>query len=75
MSTLLGEGIEEVKKKACESVMGVKQSIPEKYKVRSEESYINGVYVAMPKKRDNIERPSVKVDLSLRVERPNIRKL
>ena len=33
------------------------------------------MFVAQPQKRDNVERPSVKVDLSLRVERPNIRKL
>lgn len=55
--------------------MGVKQAIPEKYKMKAEESYINGIYVAQPKKRDNIERPPVTVDFSLKVERPNIKKL
>jgi hypothetical protein len=54
--------------------MGVKQAIPEKYKMKAEESYINGIYVAQPKKRDNIERPPVTVDFNLKVERPNIKK-
>jgi nucleolar GTP-binding protein len=60
---------------ACELVMGIKQNIPEKYIIKSEETYLNGMYVAQPKKRDNYERPAVKVDLSLKVERPNIKKL
>jgi len=33
------------------------------------------MYVAQPKKRDNVERPSTVVDLSQKVERPNIRKM
>ena len=33
------------------------------------------MYVAQPKKRDNIQRPPVEVDLSLKIERPNIKKL
>lgn len=33
------------------------------------------MYVAQPKKRDNVERPPVKIDLSLKIERPDIRKL
>jgi hypothetical protein len=33
------------------------------------------MYVAQPKKRDNVERPPVTVDLSLKVERPNIKKM
>ncbi len=56
-------------------VMALKQTVPEKYRIKAEDNYINGVYVAQPKKRDNIERPPVTVDLSLRVERPNIKKL
>lgn len=55
--------------------MALKQTVPEKYRIKAEDNYINGVYVAQPKKRDNIERPPVTVDLSLRVERPNIKKL
>ena len=55
--------------------MNIKQTVPEKYKIKAEETYINGMYVAKPKKRDEIERPPVEVDLSQRVERPNIRKL
>ena len=55
--------------------MGLKQSIPEKYKLKSEENYINGIYVAQPKKRDNIERPPVTVDRSMKVQRPNIKKM
>ena len=35
-STLEGLNINEVKAKACESVMGLKQAIPEKYKLKSE---------------------------------------
>ncbi len=61
--------------KACEAVLNLKQVVPDKYKIKSEESYLNGMYVAQPKKRDNIERPPVTVDLSLKVERPNIKKM
>lgn len=75
VSTLEGIGIEEAKTKACETVMGVKQSIPDKYKIKSEESYLNGVYVAKPKKRDNIERPPVTIERAMKVERPNIKAL
>lgn len=49
--------------------MSLKQTVPEKYKVKSEQNYINGIYIAQPKKRDTIERPPVKVDLSLKVQR------
>ena len=75
ISTLEKIGVEEAKVKACEYVLSLKQTVPEKYKIKSEETYLNGLYVAQPKKRDNIERPAVSVDLSLRVERPNIKKL
>lgn len=68
-------GIDEAKAKACEAVLGIKQTVPEKYKIKSEENYLNGIYVAQPKKRDNIERPAVTVDRSMKVERPNIKKL
>lgn len=75
ISTLEKIGVEEAKTKACELVMNIKQTVPEKYKIKAEETYINGMYVAKPKKRDEIERPAVEVDFSQRVERPNIRKL
>ena len=74
-STLHKVGIEEARKQACEAILGLKQTIPEKYQIKSEEKYLKGIYVATPKKRDNIERPAVNIDLSLKVERPNIRKL
>jgi len=67
ISTLEKIGVEEAKVKACEYVLSLKQTVPEKYKIKSEETYLNGLYVAQPKKRDNIERPAVSVDLSLRV--------
>ena len=54
ISTLHKQGIEEAVGKACEAVMSLKQTIPEKYKMKSEENYLNGIYVAQPKKRDNI---------------------
>lgn len=75
ISTLEKIGIEEAKGKACESVMSIKQTVPEKYKVRGEDNYLSGMYVAQPHRRDNIERPPVTVDFSQRVERPNIRKI
>ena len=34
--------------------MGIKQSVPEKYKEKSEERYLAGMYVAQPKPRDNL---------------------
>ena len=44
--------------------------------VKTEQNYINGMYVSQPKKRDNVERPAVNVDLSLKKsDRPNIRKV
>lgn len=75
ISTLEKIGIEEAKAKACESVLSIKQTVPEKYRMKGEDHYLNGMYVAQPKPRDNIERPPVTVDLSQKVERPNIRKI
>lgn len=74
ISTLEKVGIDAAKVKACEAVLDIKQAVPDKYKIKSEESYLNGMYVAQPKKRDNVERPATQVDFSLRVERPNIKK-
>ena len=68
-------GIDEAKIKACEAVLSIKQTIPEKYKIKGEDNYLNGMYVAQPKPRDNIERKPVSVDFSQKVERPNIRKI
>lgn len=57
-------------------MFGIKIPQPESKVVKTEENYINGMYVSQPKKRDNIERPSVHVDLKLKPStRPNIRKL
>lgn len=75
ISTLQKMNIEEAKVKACEAVMVIKQTVPEKYKIRGEDNYLNGMYVAQPKRRDNVERPPVTVDFSQKVERPNIRKI
>ena len=36
VSTLNNIGIEEAKDKACEAVLGLKQTIPDKYKIKSE---------------------------------------
>lgn len=61
---------------ACESVFNIKLPQPENKAVKSEQNYLNGMYISQPKKRDNVNRPSVKVDLSLKKStRPNIRKV
>ena len=43
--------------------------------LKNENQYLNGLYISEPKKRDDISRPPVEVDLSQKVERPNIKKL
>lgn len=61
---------------ACNCVFGIKMPQPESRTVKTQQNYINGMYVSQPKKRDNIERPSVKVDLKLKPStRPDIKKL
>lgn len=54
ISTLEKIGIDDARSKACEAVMNIKQTIPEKYKIKGEDNYLNGMYVAQPKRRDNI---------------------
>ncbi len=61
------EHINEAKEMACELVFNIKLPQPETKVVKSEQNYINGIYVAQPKKRDNISRPSVTVALSKKV--------
>lgn len=39
---------------ACECVFGIKMPQPESRTVKTEQNYINGMYVSHPKKRDNI---------------------
>lgn len=39
---------------ACELVFNIKLPQPETKVVKTEQNYINGMYVAQPKKRDNV---------------------
>lgn len=66
MSTLNKENINACKQLACESVFNIKLPQPESKVLKTEQNYINGMYVSQPKKRDNIQRPAVAVDLNLR---------
>ena len=61
------EHINEAKEMACELVFNIKLPQPETKVVKSEQNSINAISVAQPKKRDNISRPSVTVDLSKKV--------
>lgn len=54
---------------ACELVFNIKLPQPESKVIKTEQNYINGMYVSQPKKRDNVERPSVAMDLSKRVKK------
>ena len=63
------QNIDQAKEMACELVFNIKLPQPESKVVKTEQNYINGMYVAQPKKRDNVERPAVKVDLSQKVKK------
>jgi hypothetical protein len=54
---------------ACELVFNIKLPQPESKVVKTEQNYINGMYVSQPKKRDNVERLPVKVDFSKKVQK------
>lgn len=41
----------------------------------SSHGYINGLYVAMPKKRDNVERNPVSVDFSQKIKKKTIKEI
>jgi hypothetical protein len=50
-------------------VFNIKLPQPENKVVKAEQNYINGMYVAQPKKRDNVERLPVTVDLSHKIKK------
>lgn len=63
------------KEMACAEVMKLKIPVPESQVIKTDGSYVSGLYVAMPKKRDNVERPAVQVDLSKKVQKKTIREI
>ena len=69
ISTLKMEHIIEAKEMACELVFNIKLPQPESKVIKTEQNYINGIYVSHPKKRDNVQRPSTTVDLSKKVQK------
>ena len=54
MSTLQNENIDKAKEMACELVFNIKLPQPETKALKTEQNYINGMYVAQPKKRDDV---------------------
>jgi len=46
------ENIDKVKEMACELVFNIKLPQPETKALKTEQNYINGMYVAKPKRRD-----------------------
>ena len=60
---------------ACEEVLKLKLPVSESKLIKSEDNYINGMYVSQPKKRDNVERPAVEVDRSLKVKKQTIKEI
>lgn len=69
ISTLQMENLDKVKEMACELVFNIKLPQPETKALKTEQNYINGMYVAQPKRRDEVERPAVTIDLSKRVKK------
>jgi nucleolar GTP-binding protein len=63
LSNISGEGIANVKNRACEILLEYRlNQKPEKLAggsniLKREEEFLRGTYVAQPKKRDNKERP------------------
>lgn len=53
---------------ACAEVMKIKMPVPDSAIIKRDgANYVSGLYVAMPQKRDNVERPPVTIDLSKKV--------
>lgn len=53
--------------------MKIKMPVPDSNIIKNDGSYVSGLYVAMPQKRDNVDRPPVKVDLSKKVVKKTIK--
>lgn len=54
---------------ACAEVMKIKMPVPDSNLIKTDSNYISGLYVAIPQKRDNVDRPPVTVDLSKKVKK------
>lgn len=53
--------------------MKIKMPVQESSVIKSQGNYISGLYVSIPQKRDNVERPPVTVDLSKKVVKKTIK--
>jgi hypothetical protein len=53
--------------------MKIKMPVQDSNIIKNDGNYVSGLYVAMPKKRDNVDRPAVTVDLSQKVKKKTIR--
>lgn len=49
--------------------MKIKMPVPDSNIIKKDTNYVSGLYVAVPQKRDNVERPPVTVDLSKKVKK------
>lgn len=77
MSNISGDGIEDVKTKACDILMD--HRLTQKGKdPKKQEAIMNRLHVAQPKKRDNLDRPAFVPDTvlkGLKKEGPTIKQL
>ena len=57
MSNITGDGITDVKQKACDILLD--HRLTQKSKdPKKQEAILNRMHISQPKKRDNVERPS-----------------
>ena len=55
--------------------MKIKIPVPDSNILKTDSNYVAGLYVAIPQKRDNINRPPVTVNLSKKVVKKTIKEI
>ena len=55
--------------------MKIKIPVPDSNILKTDSNYVAGLYVAIPHKRDNINRPPVTVNLSKKVVKKTIKEI
>ncbi|EAA03933.2 nucleolar GTP-binding protein 1 [Anopheles arabiensis] len=73
MSTATEEGVMEVKVEACERLLGYR--VDQKLKTKKLDGVLNRLHVAMPEKRDGVERPACIPETVLAARAANAEKL
>ena len=65
MSNLSGDGIQDVKSKACDILLDYRLTQKSKDPKKAE-AILNRLHISEPKKRDNIDRPAIVPDSVIR---------